>query len=205
MKPRLKLVGPAPENRAVAPTRLANSEYRKREHLTPNEINQLIEAAKTNRYGHRDATMLLVAFRHGLRASELCGLEWSQVDFTGAALHVQRAKNGKPATHPIRGDEMRALRKLQREAPKSAFVFVNERGTPFSPDGFNWLVKRAGQKAELPFQVHAHMLRHSAGYKLAGDGHDTRAIQDYLGHRNISNTVRYTELSPTRFKNFWRD
>ena len=84
-------------------------------------------------------------------------------------------------------------------------VFVNELGTPFSPDGFNWLVKRAGQKARLPFQVHAHMLRHSAGYKLAGDGHDTRAIQDYLGHRNISNTVRYTELSPTRFKNFWRD
>jgi site-specific recombinase XerD len=122
-----------------------------------------------------------------------------------ATLHVRRVKNGKAATHPIRGDEMRALRKLQREAPRSAFVFVNERGTPFSPDGFNWLVKRAGQKAGLPFQVHAHMLRHSAGYKLAGDGHDTRAIQDYLGHRNISNTVRYTELSPTRFKDFWRD
>jgi integrase len=133
------------------------------------------------------------------------GLEWSQVDFNGATLHVRRAKNGKAATHPIRGDEMRALRKLQREAPKSPFVFVNERGAPFSPDGFNWLVKRTGQKAGLPFQVHAHMLRHSAGYKLAGDGHDTRAIQDYLGHRNISNTVRYTELSPTRFKNFWRD
>ena len=205
MKLRLRLVKPDAENRAVAPIRLANSEYRSREHLTPSEVEKLIEVAKTNRYGHRDATMLLVAFRHGLRASELCGLEWSQVDFTGATLHVRRVKNGKPATHPIRGDEMRALRKLQREAPRSAFVFVNERGTPFSPDGFNWLVKRAGQKAGLPFQVHAHMLRHSAGYKLAGDGHDTRAIQDYLGHRNISNTVRYTELSPTRFKDFWRD
>jgi type 1 fimbriae regulatory protein FimB/type 1 fimbriae regulatory protein FimE len=205
MKSHLKLVTPNIINRAVTPTRLANSEYRKREHLTPSEVEKLIEAAKTNRYGHRDATMLLVAFRHGLRASELCGLEWSQVDLTGATLHVRRVKNGKPATHPIRGDEMRALRKLQREAPKSAFVFVNERGTPFSPDGFNWLVKRAGQKAGLAFQVHGHMLRHSAGYKLAGDGHDTRAIQDYLGHRNISNTVRYTELSPTRFKNFWRD
>ena len=205
MKTHLKLVRPAPENRAVAPTRLVNSEYRSREHLTPSEVEKLIEAAKSNRYGHRDATMLLVAFRHGLRASELCGLEWSQIDFTGATLHVRRVKNGKPATHPIRGDEMRALRKLQREAPKSVYVFVNERGTPFSPDGFNWLVKRTGQKAGLPFQAHAHMLRHSAGYKLAGDGHDTRAIQDYLGHRNISNTVRYTELSPTRFKNFWRD
>ena len=205
MKPRLKLVEPDAENRAVAPTRLANSEYRSREHLTPSEVEKLIEAAKTNRYGHRDTTMLLVAYRHGLRASELCGPEWSQVDFTGATLHVRRVKNGKAATHPIRGDEMRALRKLQREAAKSPFVFVNERGTPFSSDGFNWLVKRAGQKAGLPFQVHAHMLRHSAGYKLAGDGHDTRAIQDYLGHRNISNTVRYTELSPTRFRDFWRD
>jgi len=205
MKSRLKLVKPDAENRAVAPTRQANSKYRSREHLTPSEVEKLIEAARANRYGRRDATMLLVAFRHGLRASELCGLEWAQVDFTGATLHVRRVKNGKPATHPIRGDEMRALRKLQREAPRSAFVFVNERGTPFSPDGFNWLVKRAGQKAGLPFQVHAHMLRHSAGYKLAGDGHDTRAIQDYLGHRNISNTVRYTELSPTRFKDFWRD
>ena len=205
MKPRLKLVEPEAENRAVPPTRLANSKYRSREHLTPSEVEKLIEAAKTNRYGHRDTTMLLVAYRHGLRASELCGLEWSQVDFNGATLHVRRAKNGKAATHPIRGDEMRALRKLQREAAKSPFVFVNERGTPFSSDGFNWLVKRAGQKAGMPFQVHAHMLRHSAGYKLAGDGHDTRAIQDYLGHRNISNTVRYTELSPTRFKDFWRD
>jgi integrase len=205
MKSHLKLVTPNIVNRAVTPTRLANSEYRKREHLTPSEVEKLIEAAKTNRYGHRDATMLLVAFRHGLRASELCGLEWSQVDFTGATLHVRRVKNGKPATHPIRGDEMRALRKLQREAPKSAFVFVNERGTPFSPDGFNWLVKRTGQKAGLTFQAHAHMLRHSAGFKLAGDGHDTRAIQDYLGHKQIQHTVRYTELAPTRFKDFWRD
>jgi integrase len=205
MKPFLKLVAPAIENRAVGPTRLKNREYRKREHLIPSEIEKLIEAAKTNRYGHRDATMILVAYRHGLRASELCGLEWSQIDFTSATLYVRRVKNGKPATHPIRGDEMRALRKLQREALKSPFVFLNERGTPFSPDGFNWLVKRAGQKAGLPFQVHAHMLRHSAGYKLAGDGHDTRAIQDYLGHKQIQHTVRYTELAPTRFKDFWRD
>jgi site-specific recombinase XerD len=84
-------------------------------------------------------------------------------------------------------------------------VFVSERGGPFTVDSFNWLVKRAGQKANLPFQVHAHMLRHAAGFKLAGDGHDTRSIQDYLGHRNIQHTVRYTELSPTRFKDFWRD
>jgi type 1 fimbriae regulatory protein FimB/type 1 fimbriae regulatory protein FimE len=205
MKTHLKLVTPSTQNRAVGPKRLPNSEYRKREFLTSGEIEKLIEATKTNRHGHRDATMILVAYRHGLRASELCGLEWSQIDFDGATLHVRRVKNGKPATHPIRGDEMRALRKLQRESSKSVYVFVNERGTPFSPDGFNWLVKRAGQKAGLVFQVHSHMIRHSAGYKLAGDGHDTRAIQDYLGHKQIQHTVRYTELSPTKFKEFWRD
>jgi site-specific recombinase XerD len=114
-------------------------------------------------------------------------------------------ENGKPSTHPIRGDELRALRKLKREAPKSPFVFVSERGGPFTTDSFNWLVKRAGKKARFPFQAHAHMLRHAAGHKLAGDGHDTRSIQDYLGHKNIQHTVRYTELSPTRFKDFWRD
>jgi integrase len=148
--------------------------------------------------------MILVAYRHGLRASELCDLEWSQIDFTSATLHVQRAKNGKPATHPIRGDELRALRKLRREAPKSSFVFVSERGGPFTTDSFNWLVKRAGRKAGMAFQAHAHMLRHACGYALANAGHDTRSLQDYLGHKNIQHTVRYTELAPTRFKDFWR-
>jgi len=114
------------------------------------------------------------------------------------------SKRGKPSTHPIRGDELRALRKLQREALKSPFIFVSERGGPFTTDSFNWMVKRAGKKANFPFQVHAHMLRHATGYKLAGDGHDTRSIQDYLGHKNIQHTVRYTELSPTRFKDFWQ-
>jgi site-specific recombinase XerD len=82
--------------------------------------------------------------------------------------------------------------------PKSPFVFVSERGGPFTTDSFNWMVKRAGQKADLPLQVHAHMLRHAAGYKLAGDGHDTRSIQDYLGHKNIQHTVRYEARAAER-------
>jgi type 1 fimbriae regulatory protein FimB/type 1 fimbriae regulatory protein FimE len=204
-KSNLRLVKPATEKRAVAPRRQPNRELRSREHLTETEVGRLIEAAKANRHGHRDATMILMAYRHGLRASEICDLRWEQVDFNAATLHVRRVKNGKPSTHPVRGDEMRALRKLQREAPKSPFLFVSERGGPFTTDSFNWTVKRAGQRAGFPFQVHAHMLRHAAGYKLAGDGHDTRSIQDYLGHKNIQHTVRYTELSPTRFKDFWRD
>jgi integrase len=204
-KPNLRLVKPTTQKRAVAVRRRPNSDFRSREHLTETEVEKLIEAAKNNRYGHRDATMILTAYRHGLRASEVCDLRWEQVDFNSATMHVSRVKNGKPSTHPVRGDEMRALRKLQREAPKSPFLFVSERGGPFTTDSFNWMVKRAGQNAGFPFQVHAHMLRHATGYKLAGDGHDIRSIQDYLGHKNIQHTVRYTELSPTRFKDFWRD
>jgi type 1 fimbriae regulatory protein FimB/type 1 fimbriae regulatory protein FimE len=204
-KSNLRLAKPAIEKRAVRPLRRPNIELRNRKHLTETEVEKLIKAAKGNRHGHRDATMVLVAYRHGLRASEICDLRWDQIDFASATLHVHRVKNGKPSTHPVRGDELRALRKLEREAPKSPFVFITERGGPFTTDSFNWLVKRAGQKARFPFQVHAHMVRHATGYRLAGDGHDTRAIQDYLGHKNIQHTVRYTELSPTRFKDFWQD
>jgi pimeloyl-ACP methyl ester carboxylesterase len=174
-------------------------------HGTPLATGSSESTSKNNRYGHRDATLILVAYRHGLRASEICDLRWEQIDWNSATLHVRRVKSGKPSTHPIRGDELRSLRKLQREAPKSPFVFVSERGGPFTTDSFNWMVKRVARKAGSPFQVHAHMLRHSTGYKLAGDGYDTRSIQDYLGHKNIQHTVRYTELSPTRFKDFWRN
>ncbi len=121
-----------------------------------------------------------------------------------ARLHVRRAKKGTPATHPLMGDEMRALRKLRKEAPHADFVFTSERGTPFSTAGFAKLVERAGEAARLGFKAHPHMLRHACGYKLANDGHDTRSLQAYLGHKNIQHTVRYTELSSARFKNFWR-
>ena len=115
-KYRPKLVSPAGKNRAVAPVRRPNTEYRKREHLSPSEVAKLIEAAKGNRYGLRDAAMLLVAYRHGFRASEVCDLEWSAIDFTMAEMHVSRRKAGKPSTHPIRGDELRELRKLRKES-----------------------------------------------------------------------------------------
>ena len=144
--------------------------------------------------------MILVAFRHGLRSSELVDLRWDQIDFTHALLHVRRAKKGTPATHPIVGDEMRALRKLQRDQdPKSPFVFTSERGSPFTTAGFARMLERAGEAARLALKVHPHMLRHACGF-----AHDTRALQAYLGHRNIQHTVRYTELSPGRFKDFWR-
>jgi integrase len=205
-KSHLTVVAPTDEKRAVPPSRRLNTDYRKREHLTETEIEKLIETAKGNRYGHRDATMILVAFRHGFRASEICELRWDDIDFRASAMQVKRLKNGQSTTHQLVAAELRALRNLQREQePKSTFVFVSERGTPFDRSGFNYMVKRAGKKAGLPFQVHAHMIRHATGYKLANAGKDTRSIQGYLGHKDIRHTVRYTELSPTRFKNFWPD
>ena len=151
MKPALRVVTPTTVNRTVTPRRRPNAEVRTREHLTEAEIKKLIKAASKNRWGDRDATMILVAYRHGLRVSELTDLRWDQVDFGHARLHVRRVKQGTPATHPILGDEMRALRKLQRQQePKSPFVFTSERGSPFSTSGFAKLVGRAGEAAGLP-------------------------------------------------------
>jgi integrase len=204
-KSHLKLVTPTIKKRTVTPLRLANAELRTREYLTDAEVKRLQKAAGNNRWGHRDATMILVAYRHGFRVSELVDLRWDQVDFNAGTLAVRRAKRGTPATHPIRGDELRALRRLRREQdPRSPFVFTSERGSPFTTAGFARLVERAGEAAKLGFKAHPHMLRHACGFALANKGHDTRALQAYLGHRNIQHTVRYTELAPDRFKDFWR-
>jgi integrase len=205
INPALKVVTPTTKKSTVTPKRLPNKDLRTREHLTPHEIERLLKASHKNRWGHRDSTMILVAYRHGLRAAELVDLRWDQVDFRGGSLHVRRVKAGTPSTHPILGDELRALRKLQREQePKSPYVFTSERDTPFTTAGFAVMIERAGEAAKLGFKAHPHMLRHACGYALANKGHDTRALQAYLGHKNIQHTVRYTELSPTRFKDFWR-
>jgi integrase len=205
-KTRLRLVRPTTVLRTVMPRRRPNSDLRTREHLTEAEVERLIKATTDNRYGHRDATMILVAYRHGLRVSELVDMRWEQIDFRTASLHVRRVKKGTPSTHPILGDELRALRRLQREQdPRSPFVFTSERGSPFTTAGFARMVERAGKVAKLGLKAHPHMLRHACGYALANRGHDTRALQAYLGHRNIQHTMRYSELSPTRFKNFWRE
>ncbi len=196
--------GPSTEIRTV-PLRKPNSELRTREHLTADEVETLIAAAARNRWGKRDALMILLAYRHGLRARELCDLRWEQVDFNGAVLHVRRIKNGSPSTHPLTGKELRALRQHQRESRQIPFVFVSERGAPLNAAGFSRMVERAGKAAGLGLKVHAHMLRHACGFALANAGHDTRSLQAYLGHRNIQNTVRYSELAPERFKGFWQD
>jgi type 1 fimbriae regulatory protein FimB/type 1 fimbriae regulatory protein FimE len=188
------------------PRKRPNAERRTREFLTPTEVESLVNAAeKLGRHGHRDATMLTIAYRHALRVSELVSLRWEQVDLAQGLLHVKRLKNGNPSSHPLHGPELRAFRRLQRDYPTSSYIFTGERKGPLTDSTVRKMVARAGTAAGLQFPVHPHMLRHAAGYKLANDGQDTRAIQHYLGHRNISHTVRYTDLSPERFKDFWRD
>jgi integrase len=205
-KSHVRLVAPATNKRTVVPKRRPNADLRTREYLTEAEVERLLAATKGNRWALRDGTMILVAYRHGLRAAELTDLRWDQIDFATATLHVRRVKQGGPSTHPLLGDELRRLRRLQREqVPKSPFVFTSERGAPFSTAGFARLVERAGAEASLGFKAHPHMLRHACGFALASKGHDTRALQAYLGHKNIQHTVRYTELAPERFKHFWKD
>lgn len=205
MKPILKLIEPNTEMRTVAPGRMPNSTYRTREHLTQAEVDRLLDALRQNRNGQRDALMGLMMFRHGLRVSELIDLRWDDVDFDGSNLHVRRLKGSDNTIQPIDGQELRSLRKLQREqAPKSAFIFTSETGSPFTRSGIAKMIERAGEAAKIGFPVHPHMFRHACGHVLASKGTDTRTLQSYLGHRNIQHTVRYTKLSPTAFKHIWR-
>jgi len=185
---------------------VASLERRSREHLTFAEVERLIDAVgKMGRHRLRDATLILVAYRHGLRVSELGGLRWEQVDLEHGTLHVNRRKNGDPATHPLSGRELRALRQLGRAYSGSPFIFVTERGGPITPATVRKLVARAGDEAEIGLPVHPHMLRHAAGFYLVNNGVDTRTIQAYLGHRNLMHTVRYTQLAAERFRTLWRD
>jgi type 1 fimbriae regulatory protein FimE len=185
------------------PRRLANSAYRVREYLTEKEVERLMDAAKRRgRNGARDAAAILLAYRHGLRAQELCQLRWAQVDLRNGRLHVNRAKGGQESVHPLHGPELRALRPLQSSG---AYVFVTEAGTPVTTAWFLRMIQRTGRAAKLPFPVHPHMLRHSTGFKLANQGEDTRSLAHFLGHKNLQSTARYTALAPDRFKGFWKD
>jgi site-specific recombinase XerD len=197
-KSHLKLVTPTEVNRTVAPTRRPNAELRTREHLTPSEVEAVIEAAKANRHGHRDATMILVTFRHGLRAAEVCGLRWDQArcSMCGGSRTGSRARTRWSATRcgPCAGSSGRASR---RPSSSSASAVPRSR--------LARMIERAAAGAGLELKAHPHMLRHACGYALANKGHDTRAIQGWLGHRSITSTAVYTALAPNRFKDFWRD
>lgn len=190
----------------LPPRKPNNTDRRSREHLSPKEVDKLINAARQiGRHGYRDATMILMAYRHGLRISELVSIRWTQVDLKEGQLHVNRRKNGINSVHPLYGPEIRALRKLKAEYPDTQYVFTSERKGPMIDSTFRKMLARAGEEAKLGMPIHPHMLRHSTGFKLANDGRDTRSIQHYLGHKNIQHTVRYTEVAADRFKDFWSD
>ncbi len=176
-KPKPRFVTPSTVNRTLAtPRRAKNAELQTREYLTADEVKWLIVAAGEYRHGHRDSNMILIRYRHGLRAAEVCDLHWDQVDFPASSLHVRRVKQGSPSVHPLRGDELRALPRLQRESQASPFVFVSERGTSSTTAGFARMIERAGLSAGDKIGAHAHMLRHASDYALANAGHDTRSL-----------------------------
>jgi len=188
--------------------RQANGEYRVREHLTEAEVDKLLAALKRNRHGERDWLIGLLIFRHGLRVTEACNLRWDDIDFAKSTVTVRRLKGSHDSTHYLDRDEARGLKSLRKAQATTGnagrYVFINERGQPFGRMGIARMVERAGEAAGLPFPVHVHMLRHSTGYALAARGMDTRRLQHYLGHASITNTVRYTAMSPEPFKDIWR-
>jgi integrase len=199
----LESITPTQVKRTVG--RKPNAHYRTREYLFESEVHKLMKAAGDGRHGHRDSTLILLTYRHGLRASEACGLRWEQFDLAHAKVHINRAKKGTTSVHPLTGIELRALRRLQREQEPGRFVFVSERRGPITVAGFRRMLARLGKKIGIPFQIHPHMLRHACGYKLANGGHDTPALQQYLGHSSIQSTVRYTVLRSDLFNGFWKD
>lgn len=191
-------------NGTTPPNRRRNDALRSRKHLTPDEVERLIQQARKGKHGHRDATMVRMAYVHGLRVSELCGMRWDRVDFKDGTLLVKRLKGSRDSVHYLDGDELRALRKLKRDS-KTSFVFESQLGGPISAAGFRKFFARLGVTAGMPWPINPHMLRHACGYALANKGRDTRSLQGYLGHASIAHTVRYTDMSPTRFKGFWTD
>ncbi len=190
----------------MPPLRRPNLEVRGREYLTEDEVDSLRKhALKLGRHGHRDATMILVAYTHGLRVTELVKLRWDQVDLKTGTIHIHRLKGSIDGAHPLRRIEVAALKRLPGD--RRGLVFRSERGAGVSASGFRKIVTRAGESAKLGFPAHPHMLRHGCGFKLTNEGHDTRGIQAWLGHANIANTVTYTQMSPDRFTKlkFWED
>jgi type 1 fimbriae regulatory protein FimB len=179
-------------------------------HLTSREVEQLLQATKRNRNEARDRCLLLLLFRHGLRVSEGCQLRMDQVDVDSRVLHVHRLKHGLSTDHPLRVDELRAiatwLKERERLKPPYSVktFFVSERRRPLHRATVNLLLDKYSTAASLPLRAHPHMLRHGCGFALADQGADTRLIQDYLGHRNIQHSVRYTASNPARFQRLWQ-
>src|ERR1700733_2373920 len=189
---------------APLPNNAADGHERAKDFLSEGEIVLLLDAAKTGRHGARDHLLLLVMFRHGLRVSEVVTIRRDEVDLDRARLWVRRLKGGLSVEQPIAGDELRALRRfLESREDALPWLFLSERGQPFTRQSVNYLIAAAAARAGLA-AVHPHMLRHSCGFALANKGYDLRLIQDYLGHRDPRHTVHYTRTASRRFEGLWR-
>lgn len=178
-----------------------------RDYLHSAEIDKLLSAAKSfPRHGQRNHLMILLAYRHALRISEVIGLRVSDINLDEGRIYCKRLKGSVTNTHPMEGDEIRLCRRWLKERPQTAldFVFVSERGSPLTRQSAWRIVAEAGERAKLDLCIHPHMLKHSCGYYLANKGLDTRLIQDYMGHKQIQNTVRYTATNAKRFEGLWR-
>lgn len=176
---------------------------RPRNYVLEEEVNRMVKAARRNRHGNRDALLILMAYEHGYRVSELVDVQWSHVDIANGhgRLHVRRRKGSFDSTHPINGGEIKLLKQLRPRA-SSHYVFESERGGPMARREAQHLIEKAGVDAKLDFPVCAHMLRHGCGYRLANAGATTRDIQEFLGHANLNNVTRYTRLDSKRFEGF---
>jgi type 1 fimbriae regulatory protein FimB len=177
---------------------------RPRDFLSLSEIEQLIVGAKASRYPERNQLLVLMLFRHGLRVSEALELRWDHLNLREARMWVERLKGSLSTEHPIAGDELRMIRRYQRTRHDNLpWVFVSDRGHQMTRRNVQYIIGRAGECARIEGSVHPHTLRHSCGYYLANKGHDTRMIQDYLGHRDPRHTAHYTRTASSRFEGLW--
>ena len=177
---------------------------RKKDFLTEEEAKRILEGMKGGRHGIRDYAIALMMYRHGLRVSELVEFRRDQVNTQRSRVWIERLKNSLSTEQPMLGDELRAIKRyLATRDDALPWLFVNERGTQFTRQGINYLIRIAGEQAKLG-RVRPHMLRHSCGFKLANQGADLRTMQDYLGHRDPKHTVRYTRIAGARFEGLWK-
>lgn len=181
----------------------------KRKYLTEYEINLLLDSANKGMNAERNYCMILMAYRHGFRISELLALTMADVDIQSGVIYVKRLKNGFSVYHPLSEDECHALskwlilKKMTSTSVTSEAIFTTSSGAAISRSQAWKIISKCGVESNIGFRVHPHMLRHSCGYKLAERGTDTRLIQDYLGHRNIRHTVLYTKSNFNRFTGLW--
>jgi type 1 fimbriae regulatory protein FimB len=184
---------------------------RDRQYLAEHEFDQLLKAIpKSSRTYARDRCLLMMMYKHGLRATEACRLNLTQVDLSARVIHVKRMKNGLSLTQPVYPEEipyikvwLKARLKQRTDDLSSGPLFLTFTNKPLTRFALFKIVQTAGKIAGFPFPVHPHMLRHSCGYALANRGADTRIIQDFLGHTQIQSTVRYTTVNPRRFERLW--